>query len=136
MLQHRRILETSWEEKEGPPIAGFHAYEMTKPTRRDREAGFPGKIIFELSTTPSSCFQTSLVAEMVKSLLAMQEIQERQVQSLGWEDPLEKEKQPPPVFLPGELHGQKSLVGYSPWGLKESDMTEQLSLSLFQGKCS
>ena len=73
---------------------------------------------------------------MVKSLLAMQEIQERQVQSLGWEDPLEKEKQPPPVFLPGELHGQKSLVGYSPWGLKESDMTEQLSLSLFQGKCS
>ena len=42
MLQHRRILETSWEEKEGPPIAGFHAYEMTKPTRRDREAGFPG----------------------------------------------------------------------------------------------
>ena len=32
---------------------------------------------------------------------------------------------PLPVFLPGELHGQKSLVGYSPWGRKESDMTEQ-----------
>ena len=29
-------------------------------------------------------------------------------------------------FLPGELHGQRSLVGYSPWGHKESDMTEQL----------
>ena len=29
-------------------------------------------------------------------------------------------------FLPGELHGQRSLVGYSPWGRKESDMTEQL----------
>jgi len=27
--------------------------------------------------------------------------------------------------LPGESHGQRSLVGYSPWGLKESDMTEQ-----------
>ena len=35
--------------------------------------------------------------------------------------------QPSPVFLPGESHGQRSLVGYSPWGLKESDMTEQLS---------
>jgi len=29
-----------------------------------------------------------------------------------------------PVFLPGESHGQRSLVGYSPWGRKELDMTE------------
>ena len=29
-----------------------------------------------------------------------------------------------PVFLPGESHGRRSLVGYSPWGRKESDMTE------------
>ena len=35
--------------------------------------------------------------------------------------------QPTPVFLPGEFHGQRSLEGYSPWGLKESDMTEQLT---------
>ena len=32
---------------------------------------------------------------------------------------------PTPIFLPGELHGQRSLVGYSAWGRKESDMTEQ-----------
>ena len=32
--------------------------------------------------------------------------------------------QPTPVFLPGESHGQRSLVGYSPWGRKELDMTE------------
>ena len=32
-----------------------------------------------------------------------------------------------PVFLPGESHGQRSLVGYSLWGHKESDMTEQLA---------
>ena len=31
---------------------------------------------------------------------------------------------PTPVFLPGEFHGQRSLVGYSPWGYKELDMTE------------
>ena len=32
------------------------------------------------------------------------------------------------VFLPGKLRGQRSLVGYSPWGCKESDMTERLTL--------
>jgi len=32
------------------------------------------------------------------------------------------------VFLSGEFHGQRSLTGYSPWGLKELDMTEQLTL--------
>ena len=35
--------------------------------------------------------------------------------------------QPTLLFLPGESHGQRSLVGYSPWGHKESDMTEQVS---------
>ena len=34
--------------------------------------------------------------------------------------------QPIPVFLPGDSHGQRSLVGYSPWGHKELDTTEQL----------
>ena len=55
------------------------------------------------------------VAQMVKHLPAMQETQ---VRSLGQEDPLEKE------ILSGESHGQRSLVGYSPWGHKESDTTE------------
>ena len=32
--------------------------------------------------------------------------------------------QPTPVFMPGESHGQRSLVGYTPWGYKESDKTE------------
>ena len=35
--------------------------------------------------------------------------------------------QPTPVFLSGEFHGQRSLVGYSPWGHKESDTTEWLT---------
>ena len=38
-----------------------------------------------------------------------------------------REWQPTPAFLPGESHGQRSLVGYSPWGHKESDTTEWLS---------
>ena len=36
-----------------------------------------------------------------------------------------------PVFLPGESHGQRSMVGYSPWSHKESDMTKQLTLLHF-----
>ena len=43
---------------------------------------------------------------------------------LGQEDPLEKEMTTHPVFLPGEFHGQRSTFRYSPWGGKESDMTE------------
>ena len=39
--------------------------------------------------------------------------------------------QPTPVSLPGGSHVQRSLAGYSPWGLKESDMTEQQSTSTF-----
>ena len=61
------------------------------------------------------------VAQKVKNLPAMQETR---VRSLGWEVPLEKEWQSTPVFLPGEFHGQRSLVGYSPWGHKDSDTTE------------
>ena len=51
-------------------------------------------------------------------------MQKTRVQSLGWEDPLE-EGMDTPVFLPGESHGQRSLMGYSPWGLKELDATKQ-----------
>ena len=69
---------------------------------------------------------TSLVAQMAKNLPAMWETQ---VQSLGQEDPLEKDMQLTPVFLSGEFRGQRSLVGYSPWGHKESDTTERLNNS-------
>ena len=76
----------------------------------------------------------SEVAQKVKRLPALQETW---VRSLGWEDPLEKwmathSRQPTLVFLPGEFHGQRTLVGYNPWGLKESDTTEWQILSLFR----
>ena len=38
--------------------------------------------------------------------------------------PWRREWLPTPVFLPGESHGQRSLMGYNPWAHKESDMTE------------
>ena len=72
------------------------------------------------SPTPRVYSKASLVAQLVKNLTAMWETW---VQSLGWEDLLEEAWQPTIVFLPG----QRSLVGYSPWGCKELDMTERLS---------
>ena len=42
--------------------------------------------------------------------------------------PWRREWLPTPVFMPGKSHGQRSLAGYRPWGHKELDMTEQLSI--------
>ena len=58
-------------------------------------------------------YGTSLVAQTVKNLPAMQETW---VRSLGREDPWRREWQPTPVFLPGESHGRRSLVGCSQSG--------------------
>ena len=57
-----------------------------------------------------------LEAQSAKNLPAMQE---NQVPSLGWEDPLEKEMATTPVFLPGKSHRQRSLVWLQSLGLQE-----------------
>ena len=50
--------------------------------------------------------------------------------------PWRRKWQPSPVFLPGESHGQRSLVDYRPWDRKEPDMTEQLHfLSFYSSFC-
>ena len=64
-----------------------------------------------------------MVAQMVKNL---PEMKETWVRSLGGEDRRRRAWQPTPAFLPGESHGQRSLVGYSPRDHKESDTTERL----------
>ena len=64
------------------------------------------------SVTHSSILEASLVAQMVKNLPA---VQETKVPSLGREIPWRRAWQPTPVFLSGESHGQRCLVGYSPW---------------------
>ena len=67
---------------------------------------------------------------MVKNLPVMQETW---IQSLGQEDPLQKGLATHSNTLPGEFHGQRSLVYYSPWGCKESDTTEGLTVSTLSG---
>ena len=59
---------------------------------------------------------------VVKNLPA---VQETWIQSLGQEDPLEEEMATHSSILAEESHGQRSLVGYSPWGHNESDSTKR-----------
>ena len=69
-------------------------------------------------------YGASQVTLGVKNLPANEgDIRDR-VHSWARKIPWRRARQPIPVFLPGESHGQRSLAGYSPWGCKESDMTE------------
>ena len=60
---------------------------------------------------------------MVKILLGSEEMQDTWVMKIPWR----RAWQPTPVFLPGKLHGQGSMVGYTPKGRKELDTTDRLS---------
>ena len=71
----------------------------------------------------SESHKASCVAQTVKTLPAMQKTW---VQSLRQKDPLEKEMATHSSTLAWKFHGQRSLVGYSPWGRKELDTTERL----------
>ena len=62
---------------------------------------------------------------MVENPPAIQEMQKTQVQSLGRENPLEEKMATHSITLKGRLLRQRSLVDYSPWGHKESDVTER-----------
>ena len=75
----------------------------------------------------------SLVAQMVKKKFCLQ-CGRPGFHPWVWKIPWRKEWQPTPVFLPGEFHGQRSQAGYSPWGRKESDKTERLTLDSHRGQ--
>ena len=55
---------------------------------------------------------------------AMQETQGMQLQSLGEEDLLKKKVATHSSILAVKIHGQRSLMSYGPWGLKDSNMTQ------------
>ena len=92
-------------------------------------------ILYQLSYQGSPIIHTYMyphrygapqVAQWVKNLPALQEKQKTQVEVSipGLRRSPGRGMATIPVFLPGESHGQRSLVGYSPWCRKESDMTE------------
>ena len=94
--------------------------EMLGWMKHKLESTVPG----EISITSD---MTSLVVQMVKHLPTMWETQ---VWSLVRKIPWRRKWQPIPISLPGKSHGQRSLVGYSPWGREESGTTERLQFSL------
>ena len=69
-----------------------------------------------------------MVTQAVKYLPAMQETR---IQSLSWENPLEKGMATHTILLPGESHGQRSLAVYNLQGSKEPDTTERQSTHTF-----
>ena len=95
-------------------------------------AGDPGSIpglgrsLGEVIGYPFQYSWASLVAQLVKNLPAI-----RRPGFDPWvgKIPWRRDRLPTPVFLPGESHGQRSLVGYSLWVHKESDTTEWLNWS-------
>ena len=96
---------------------------QTKPkTHTTNSSITPSPKIFTYShNIPSYITRASLVAQTVKNLPLMQEAQ---VPSLGWEDPLEKEMAPHSNILTWRIPWTEKPGGlYGPWGRKESDMT-------------
>ena len=79
-------------------------------------------LLLHVNTFFKFMFLSLSLSQRLKCLPSMRETR---VRSLGWEDPLEKE-----MATHSSILAWRSLVGYSPWGHKESDMTERLSLSL------
>ena len=69
---------------------------------------------------------------MAQTVKYLPEMQETQVRSLGWEDPLGDGMATHSSILAWRIPWQRSLMGYSPWGHKESDTTDRLTLSSSQ----
>ena len=118
-----RSMVVNWFEERGQPFScldlqltfskSFHL--LVSPRHIYLYTHFTGK------NTEALANGTSLVAQIAKNLPAMQEIQ---VPSLGWGNPLEKGMATHSSILIWRIPWTESLVGYSLWGHKDSDTTE------------
>jgi len=116
VIQSCPTLATPWIVAHQAPLSmGF--------SRQEHWSGLPCVLNFPLIWKPPVKQRASPVAQLVKNLPVMQETW---VQSRAEKIPWRREKVSTPVFWPVEFHGL-----YNPWGCKELDTTEQLSLSLF-----
>ena len=97
-----------------------------------RKPGRSQRVRYDLATEQQQLYiKASLVAQWLKTTTTTTTpaCQSRSHRILGFDQWFRKTSwrrkwQPTPVFLPGKLHGQRSLEGYSPWGCKESDMND------------
>ena len=100
MYDHAKWLRSTWASSSSPDDRTFPGKPATSDELRE---DFPGGLV--VKNPPAT--------------------QETQIRFRGREDPLEGTAwQLTPLFLPGERHGQRSLVGYSPWGAKSATRLE------------
>ena len=88
-------------------------------------------LLFKVIIRFNNVFINHLGALVTQKLKRLPPMWETWVRSLGQEDPLEKEMATHSIILAWRIHGQRSLVGYSPPGRKESDTTERLHFHFF-----
>ena len=88
-------------------------------------------LLFKVIIRFNNVFINHLGALVTQKLKRLPPMWETWVRSLGQEDPLEKEMATHSIILAWRIHGQRSLVGYSPPGRKESDTTERLHFLFF-----
>ena len=106
----------------GGPLCGFLSGNLKSEPQTQALINLRQSREIFLSIRPSSTLSgASQVALVIKT---PQETQETRIRSLVRKIPWRRAWQPTPVFLPGESHGQRSLVGCSLWGHKESGTTK------------
>ena len=116
-------------DQEDPPEEGIatHSSILAWRIRRDRGA-WQARVhgVTELDTTQVTQSGLPGGSEVKASAYVCLQCRRPVFDSWFGKIPWRRKWQPTPVFLPGESHGQRSLVGCSTWGCKESDMTERL----------
>ena len=110
---------------EGPRINLYLAKSYMAACVTDREGRSDEEGVATESTLPSPLFSIGLPQRLSSTRVHLQYRRPR-FDPRVWKILWRKKGQPTTVFLPGEFHGSCSLVGYRPWGSKESDTTERL----------
>ena len=120
--------QLTWVRREDPPVGGEARVQGATPLGGSDSAP-PGSAFH---STSHESFPLILGTITIKrdTLGEFSQGKQSPSPSLVLHHLWRRKWQPTPAFVPGKPHGQRSLVGCSPWGLKESDTTEQLKSSI------
>ena len=132
---HSPRLQTRWGKLQAEPgdacaLRGRRDVPGPACSVDDETAGIKGVTGSKRANRGEQRMSGALSAQVAQTGKSLPAVQETPGRSLGWEDALEEGMATHSRVLPGESHRQRSLVGYSPWGPKELDTIERLTLSL------
>ena len=101
--------------------------QFYKPLILYHQPNFAGlALVWGKSDAWGTKFKDALALRVAQTVKRLPIMRDTWVQSLVRKIFWRRKWQPTPIFLPGKSHGQRSLVGYSPWGCKESDVIKRL----------